>query len=336
MRYAQMLAAATTRTVTGEWVFQRCRVLILSFEDGPDELRRRVMAARLHHKIDRRELKDWLFMDALGMADGKLMTLDEKNRPVLGILAAKLERTIVERKIDIVMLDPFIKTHGVGENENTAIDGVAQILTDLAIKHDIAVDVPHHMAKGTADPGNANRGRGASALKDALRLVRTLTVMSAEEAKTFAVDDVERRTLVRMDDAKLNIAPAADARWFKLVGVPLGNGNEQYPNGDNVQTVEVWTPPDPFVDMSLADINAILDEIEAGLPDGERYSDAKNVGEKRAAWGVVIKHSGKDKGPAMRVIKGWRNSGLLVAKEYRNSQSKLVSGLWVDSLKRPI
>ena len=31
------------------------------------------------------------------------------------------------------------------------------------------------MAKGAADPGNANRGRGASAMKDALRLVRTAT-----------------------------------------------------------------------------------------------------------------------------------------------------------------
>ena len=146
-------------------------------------------------------------MDALGRADGKLMTLDQHGRPVSGALAAKLERTIAARKIDIVMLDPFIKSHGIAENDNSGIDEVAQILTDLSIKFDIAVDVPHHMAKGPADPGNANRGRGASSLKDALRLVRTATVMTTEEAKAFGLSEVERRRLIRIDDAKLNIAP---------------------------------------------------------------------------------------------------------------------------------
>ena len=52
LRYAQMLSLATRRPLTGEYVFQRCRVLILSLEDGPDELRRRMRAARLHHGIE--------------------------------------------------------------------------------------------------------------------------------------------------------------------------------------------------------------------------------------------------------------------------------------------
>ena len=182
-------------------------------------------------------------MDALGRADGKLMTLDQHGRPVSGALAAKLERTIAARKIDIVMLDPFIKSHGIAENDNNGIDGVAQILTDMSVKYDIAVDVPHHMAKGPADPGNANRGRGASSLKDALRLVRTATVMTTEEAKAFGLSEVERRRLIRIDDAKLNIAPMTEAKWFRLVGVDIGNATERYPNGDNVQTVEPWKPP---------------------------------------------------------------------------------------------
>ena len=39
-----MLSLATKRPLTGEWVFERCRVLILNLEDGPDELRRRLQA----------------------------------------------------------------------------------------------------------------------------------------------------------------------------------------------------------------------------------------------------------------------------------------------------
>lgn len=334
MRYAQALSLSTLRSLTGEHVFQRCRVLIVSMEDGRDELRRRIKAACLHHGIERQELKGWLFLAALGKADGKLMSLDQHGRPVLGALAAKLARTITARKIDLVILDPFIKAHTISENDNNGIDEVAQILTGLADQFNIAVDVPHHMAKGAADPGNANRGRGASSLKDALRLVRTATVMTTEEAKAFGLSEAERRRLIRIDDAKLNIAPMTEANWFRLVGVDLGNGNDAYPSGDQVQTVEVWSPPDLFFGISAV-LDKILDEIEAGLPDGNRYSSAPNT--DRPAWRVIDKHCpGKGEGPARQIIKTWIGSGLLIAKEYDNPKTrKPVKGLWVEPKKRP-
>jgi hypothetical protein len=235
------------------------------------------------------------------------------------------------------MLDPFKKTHGIEENNNTGIDEVAQILTDMAEKFDIAVDVPHHMSKGPADPGNAGKGRGASALKDALRLVRTAARMTPEEAQNLGVSEAERRQLIRINDAKLNAAPLAEAQWFKLVGVNIGNATERYPNGDNVQTVEPWNPPELFADISTPVIHQILDEIDAGLPDGNRYSDSRNVADERAAWTVVTRHCpDKGKGPAKRVIKTWKDTGLLFEKDYYNTRTrKDVVGLWVNSSKRP-
>src|SRR5206468_2093606 len=127
---------------------------------------------------------------------------------------------------------------------------------------------PHHMAKGSADPGNANRGRGASAMKDAARLVYTLTPMAPEEAQGFGIPEADRRRLIRMDAGKVNICPAGDAKWFRLVGVPLSNGTDLYPHGDEVQTVEVWTPPDTWAGMNHHLLNQILNDIDAGLPDG--------------------------------------------------------------------
>ncbi len=56
VRYAQALALATGRDLTGEHVFQRARVLIISLEDDADELRRRVLAARLHFNIPASDL----------------------------------------------------------------------------------------------------------------------------------------------------------------------------------------------------------------------------------------------------------------------------------------
>ena len=92
VRYAQYLALATGRPLTGEHVFQRCRVLIISLEDGADELRRRILAARIHHRIELEELRDWLFLSAPGPEVGKLMTVDQKGRGVRGQLAEVIER----------------------------------------------------------------------------------------------------------------------------------------------------------------------------------------------------------------------------------------------------
>jgi RecA-family ATPase len=199
----------------------------------------------LHHGIELSEVRSWLFLAAAGKNVGKLMTLDKKGCSRRGTLADLLEATIVKRKIDLISLDPFVKTHAVDENMNKQVDEVVGVLTELAIKHDITVDIPHHTSKGPADPGNASRGRGASSMKDAARLIYTLTTMTAEEAQAFGIEEDQRRLLVRMDSAKVNITPPmAKAKWFRIVGVPIGNATKLYPSGDIVQTVEPWTPPD--------------------------------------------------------------------------------------------
>jgi RecA-family ATPase len=166
LRNAQYMSLATGRNLTGEHIFQRCRVLIVSLEDDLDELRRRIWALRLHYKIPREELKGWLFLWAPGVHGGKLMELDKRGNPVVGKLRDKLKALITHYKADFVGIDPFVKTHGVGENNNVAIDMVVQVLVDLCHEMNIGADVPHHVSKASKndpEPGDANRGRGASA-----------------------------------------------------------------------------------------------------------------------------------------------------------------------------
>jgi hypothetical protein len=103
------------------------------------------------------------------------------------------------------------------------MDAAMEILTDLAKAHNIATDSISHFNKGQSEPGDANRVRGASAQKDAARLVYTLSTMSKEEAEQFGVNEIDRPCLVRMDRAKVNFGRAGEAKWFKLIGVNLGN-----------------------------------------------------------------------------------------------------------------
>jgi hypothetical protein len=336
LRCAQLVSLALGRSLTGEHVFQRCRVLIVSLEDDASELRRRILALLLHHGINRSELAGWLFLSAPGGQRGKLMTLDRRGNPVRGPLADDIEATIVTRKIDIISIDPFVKSHSVEENSNSGIDDVVQVLTDLAAKHDIAVDAPHHTAKGASDPGNANRGRGASAMKDGARLVYTLTPMSTDEAKAFGVSEEQRRFLVRMDSGKVNIAPPLrSASWFRLLGIRLDNANELYPHGDEVQVVVPWDPPDTWAGLGSVLLNQILTVIDTGLPDGNRYTDAPRS--ERAAWMVVVEHAPtKTEAQAREIIRVWIKNKVLVHRDYINPETrKAVKGLYLDTTKRP-
>jgi hypothetical protein len=335
LRIAQLISLAIGRSLTGEHVFVRCRVLIISLEDDADELRRRVYAVMRHHGIAAAQLHGWLFLAA---PKGLRLAEMKDGAPAAGALEQLLTDAVAERKIDIVSLDPFIKSHGLEENSNGAIDYVCTQLSKIAIDHDIAVDLPHHTKKGLGGPGDADRGRGASAMKDAARLVYTLTPMTTEEARQFGVKEADRRSMIRMDGGKVNIAPrASEATWFRIIGVPLENGQGSYPAGDNVQTVEPWQPPETWSGLDSALLNRILDDIEAGCPDGtSRYSDAP-AAKERAAWRIVVKYaSHKSEKQAREIIKTWVNNGTLVSKEYDDSVTrKTANGLRVNAMLRP-
>lgn len=336
LRIAQLLSACTGRSLTGEHVFQRSRVLIVSLEDDKTELRRRISAAMIHHGVSEEEVRGWLFLSAPGRSVGKLATTEGGTHKV-GPMVAELTRVIKRRQIDILCIDPFVKSHGVEENSNNALDFVIGILTQIAIEHDCAVDAPHHVSKGPADPGNANRGRGAVAFKDGGRLVYTLSQMSEDEAALFGLVNAERRLLIRMDSGKVNIAPPLkDATWFRLVGVRIGNGTESYPRGDEVQTVEMWEAPDMWATMPPTIANSVLDKLDAGTPDGRRYSSSPRATD-RAAWAIVRDIvSTLTEQQAKAVIATWHKNGVIEARIYHDPvDRKDRSGVFVNPAKRP-
>jgi DNA polymerase I-like protein with 3'-5' exonuclease and polymerase domains len=334
LRIAQALSLATQRELTGQRVYRRCRVLILSFEDDNEELDRRVLAACLHHNVSPAHLEGWLFLDCpKGL---KLAELRKGNR-VAGALEPALRRAIERYRPDLVIFDPFIKLHGLEENSNPDMDYVADLLIQIAHEYDIAVDSPAHARKGTPTPGDADIRRGGSAARDAGRLDRTLNVMSVAEAEMFGIEAVDRHNYLRLDSAKVNLLPPArEAQWFCLVSVPLGNSNEDYPEGDQVQTVEPWFPPALWEGLDPDTQNAILDAIEAGMPDGHRYSSEPRA-TSRAAWAVVQQHCPeRTEAQCREIIRTWVKTGMLYAEDYDDPvRRETLKGLRVNAEKRP-
>ena len=329
VRYAQAIALATGRNLTDEHVFQRAHVLIVSLEDDASEMRRRVLAARMHFNIPASEVDGWLFLASPGAAGGKLMTTDKNGRAVHGQLSANLEAEIIAHSIDLVLLDPFVKSHGVEENLNSAIDDVAQILSDLAAKYDIAVDVPHHISKGVGDPGNANRGRGATSLVNACRLVSTLTPMSSEEAEAF---DVSRGGPPPLRSHRPRQGQHHQGRRRRQVVPPgrrsVGQRNRRLSRrrrGPDRRAMEaagnLGRPRQP-----AAQPDSVC--IDAGMGDGDFYTDGNRTIE-RSAWQVVHRHApAKSEVQCREVIRTWISNGVLVPFDYDSpSTRKRVKGL---------
>jgi hypothetical protein len=334
VRIAQLISLAIGRSLTGEHVFLRCKVLIVSLEDDRDELRRRVYAVMRHHGVSAVDVRGWLFLSA---PKGLRLAEMVDGAPAAGVLARLLRQSIIDLRLDIISLDPFIKTHSLEENNNGAIDYVCTLLAKIAIEHDCAIDLPHHTKKGAGAAGDADRGRGASSMKDSARLVYTLNQMTTDEATQFGVNEADRKALIRVDSGKVNIAPPGrETTWFRLVGVPLDNGGGIYPMGDNVQTVERWIAQGTWAGLEVATLNHILDAIDAGLPNGSRYSSAPKAG-NRAAW-KVVEHQcpGKNEKQARDMIQIWVKNGTLYAEDYEDPvQRRPRSGLRVNPLKRP-
>ncbi|MCP5364940.1 MAG: AAA family ATPase [Hyphomicrobiales bacterium] len=332
---AWYLSLASGRALIDVHVHKRCRVLILVFEDGREEIKRRLKAACMHYGIGADDIRGYLKVITL-TGRGETLAISDNGEMREGDLPGSIELLIEEHKIDVVSFDPFVKCSGAPENDNASTDFVCRILSRIAETKKVAVAIAHHTRKGASDPGNIDSARGASALIDAARIGLTLTSMDSGSAKDFGINENERRTYSRLDDGKTNLTVAEKAKWFKMASVNLGNGTEDYPYGDNVQAIEPWTPPDAWADLNASQLNRMLDDIRDGLDDGERYSAAPNA-KDRAAWKVVHEHApGKSDAQCRQIIKTWLKNDVLIEEKYRSPLSrKEVSGLSVNDEKRP-
>jgi len=323
LRLRQAMSVATGKGLTGEHVFRRGKVFYLTLEDDDDELKRRIKAVKINCDVKDAELDGWFFV-----ATPKGKRLVERDRhgnlkkgPLYDDLVARIEEARIGEDAEhpaLIVIDPFVKASAADENSNNEVDYVATLLTELAIRYDVAVDVLHHTAKASSgQAGDANRGRGASALKDAMRLGQTLTTMTTAEADGFAIAEDQRRFYVRLDGAKVNIAPpAAKAQWFQLTGVKLGNPDETYMNGDEVATCVPWSPPNLMDGLTDAAVTAIFDQLARGPSEGHLYSLHSRATD-RAAWKAVQAHcQRKTEVQCKTVIKKWKAAGYLKEDDY--------------------
>lgn len=259
------MALCTGRPLLGHDVWDGPKLVwAWNLEDSLHDMAFSIQAAALHWGLSPGDLDGRLFVDS-GL-DGSTLRLARMERDGAVIdkeASAAIEAELIRRGIDVLIIDPFISSHGLPENDNAAIDMVAKEWARIATAANCAVVLAHHCGKPKA-PGEAvtaNSSRGASSLVDAARGGLALNTMTEAEADRFGIDKGERRRFFRADSAKANRAPADAGQWFELVSVHLENGPD---GGDSVGVATPWSPPDPFHDVTTHDLRA----VQARIADG--------------------------------------------------------------------
>ncbi|TXN27150.1 AAA family ATPase [Methylobacterium sp. WL19] len=275
LELVEAIALATGRALLGVHVPVPCRVWYWCGEDPLEEIERRVAAILIRYGINPAELDGRLFLDS-GRTSEIVIAETTRAGTVLALpVLAALRETIDENAIDVVILDPFISTHRVSENDNGAIDMVAKALNRIAERTRCAFSLVHHVRKGIGTPGNTTveDGRGAGSLLAAARSARVLNQMTKDEAERAGVEN--HRAFFRVDNGKANLAPPPDrSSWFQLASVSLGNGPESFSFmdlSDQVAVVEPWEWPDTFEGISTDDLRTAQAEVAGCTAAGARF-----------------------------------------------------------------
>jgi len=226
----QLIAAisvATGRDLLSLGKVHKCNALVINNEDDEYELKRRIAAIVIAFKIDAAELDGTLFTVS-GYMQPVRLALHIENSVYRSPSLDQIETLVKAKNIGSLFADPFISTHTVPENDNNAMDQVVSIYKALAGKLGIAINVAHHTRKASGDSeahaGDAESGRGASAIKDAARAAVTIARMSKKTAEKLGIPDEFRGDYIRMDVGKMNFAAHdSKADWYKIEPVVLEN-----------------------------------------------------------------------------------------------------------------
>jgi RecA-family ATPase len=306
LNMVEAIVMASGRPLLGEMPEQRCRVWLHNGEEPLEELNRKILAVCQLYNLPQEELRNYLFCTSGTEVPLKVARGYNELRLDKGLIRDMRDH-MLENKIDVAIFDPLISLHGTSEMDNNRMDEVMRIFIGLAEVCGCSIEISHHTRKGSAGSAEFDRtgddSPGATAVRDAVRGMRVLNIMSTAEAGKVGIDEVLRFSYFRVDPGKSNMtAPGRAPVWRKFESVFL-------PNGDDVGVVTRWEfPTDNVLDYTAAaqadDIlfMQILERFTAqgrtvNASSGTTYAPAAFAKEPEALGQRVNKHR---MGAAMR------------------------------------
>ncbi len=324
--FAEAAAMATGVPVMGVPIGTPKKVWLLNLEDPMDEMERRMGAIIQHYELDHRMLEQNMWMNS---GRDTPLTLAEENRLEGGgiLIRPDFDQVIDEiktHKIDVMVVDPFVSSHMVNENDNTQIDAVTKLWGRIADEGNCAIELVHHTRKlQSGEKTTAESARGAKAMTDAARDVRVLQRMSEDEAAKYGVKN--HRLHIQYFSDKGNLAPPAEyADWFVLKSIDLNNAT--IGESDHVGVPVPWEMPGPLTDISMNAIDTVLRSIEAGTPEGQ--FSRRNI-KGRSAIGEIMELLDVEEERARLILHVWIESGVIVDRGGKDGLT-VDKGKWAE------
>jgi AAA domain len=316
----EALAMVSGQPLLGVSPPELLRVWLWNLEDPQEETERKVQAGAKFYGLKPSDIGDRLLVDS--GRDQKLViaTTTRDGAVIVQPVVDSLVAEIIARKIDVLIIDPFVSCHEVAENDNPAMDKVVKEWGRVAGKGNCAVHLVHHTRKmGDAAEVTTESSRGGSSQTDACRVVRTVNRMTKQEATNAGIENP--RAFFRTYNDKANFAPPVEkSDWFELVGVDLGNGPMGMP-GDSVGVVTEWDWPDMTAGMTAGDYDKVVAEVSGGK--WKESVQAKN-------WaGIAIAEAlgldldvPTDKAKVKAALRMYLNAGTLVVVERHDEDQR--------------
>lgn len=323
---AEALALVTGRALLG-FAPRRPKLVWYLGEDDLEELQRRFLAAMKYYGISADDLGERLFVQSF--RDTRLI-LAEQNSSGVQTNIGDIEALIAALKaagIDVIIIDPLVKTHRVQENDNGAMEALLAAWVDIAERANCAVELVVHSRKSIAGQAKSIEDwRGGSAQLGAVRDARLVIRMTEEEATTMGVEPEQSFRFIRIGDTKSNMTPHPDSvRWLKLMSVSLDNATDaedaDNQQADNVQVVAQFKTPTLFEEVPWMAIDAAMRALAA-----KRYRLNPQAGD----WaGHIIgihldidTHEKLGRRRVAKMIDAWLKSGALVIEQYPDERRK--------------
>jgi hypothetical protein len=258
VKIGEALAMASGRNLYGTEVHHGpLTVWLYNLEDPAEESERRIHATAKWFHIKPEDVACRLYVDSGRDQRCVIATETDYGARIAQPVYEQIKQQLTEREIDVLIVDPFVSSHEVSENDNRAIDAVAKAWGRLADECNCSINLVHHVRKGNGQEANADSARGAKALVDAARSVQVFNRMNPDEAAMAGVAEDQRGFYFRVQNDKANLAPPDKAAWYRMNNVSLDNG-------DQVGVACPWEWPELFEGISTRHLIAAQKAIANG------------------------------------------------------------------------
>ena len=339
----QAVALATGRPILGERVHHAAPAWVLNLEDPLDELNRRLAACLRLHGVPDAAVPAGCFSIPAASGGCTMAALDARD-----MVVAHPDRDAVVGGGQgaagrLIVVDPFVKSHAA-RREHQPPHGRR--------RHRLGARWRRRpgrqccwcttCARARRRGGDVEAARGAKALTDAARAAACSAPWRPEEAEApRRVADAERWRHVRLDDAKANMAPRAEAAHV----VPAGERSARQCDRRSTRPATRWRrwrleAARPVRGFLAADCQP------RARPDRRRPGAGGAVGRRQRGGGlaaerwagtVLIANSAWTRRQAAGVIAAWLRYGLLEETPYRDAgaaQARAAACGWIDA-RRP-